>query len=88
MDRVPEAPAQALGRMRDLPPTYAGVWWYSNFPEHYAGDARTASVEKGRALVDWQVDTLAEYIAAVKADQVVPALETEFFARARLVTEG
>jgi creatinine amidohydrolase len=88
LDRVPEAPAQALGRMRDLPPTFAGVWWYSNFPEHYAGDARTASVEKGRALVGWMVDTLAEYIAAVKADQVVPALETEFFARARLVTEG
>jgi creatinine amidohydrolase len=87
-DRLPEVPAQALGRMRDLPPTFTGIGWYSNYPEHYAGDARTASAKKGSALVGWAVDTLAAYIAAVKADQVVPALESEFFARVRLVTDG
>jgi creatinine amidohydrolase len=88
MDRVPGVPAQALGRIRGLPPTFTGIGWYSNFPEHYAGDARPASAEKGRALVGWMVDTLAAYIAAVKADQVVPALESEFFARAEQVTKG
>jgi creatinine amidohydrolase len=87
-DRVPEVPAQPLGRMRDMPPTFTGIGWYSNYPEHYAGDARAASGKKGSALVGWMVDTLASYIAAVKADQVVPALESEFFARVRLVTDG
>jgi creatinine amidohydrolase len=79
LDRTPEEPALPLNRMGGLPPTFTGIGWYSNYPEHYAGDARTASVEKGRALVKWRVNTLAEYIAAVKADEVVPALEEEFF---------
>jgi creatinine amidohydrolase len=87
MDRVPDQPAQALERLRHLPPTFTGIGWYSNHPEHYAGDARQASAQKGRALVGWMVDMLAAYIAAVKADEVVPALESEFFARAGQVTQ-
>ena len=81
MDKVPEEPALPLNRMGHLPPTFTGIGWYSNYPDHYAGDARTASVKKGQALVKWRVKTLAEYIAAVKADEVVPALEDEFFGR-------
>ena len=87
MDRIPEAPAVALERLRELPPTFTGVWWYSNYPDHYAGDARPSTVDKGRVLVGLMVDTLAEYIAAIKADQVVPTLEAEFFRRASRVGE-
>jgi creatinine amidohydrolase len=83
MDQVPEEPALPLGRLDHLPPTYTAIWWYANYPEHYAGDARTASAEKGRLRVGWVVDTLAEYIAAVKADEAVPALKSEFFRRVR-----
>jgi creatinine amidohydrolase len=85
MEKVPDQPALPQNRMGDLPPTFTGIGWYSNYPDHYAGDARAASVEKGRALVGWRVDTLVEYIAAVKADTVVPALEKEFFDRARRI---
>jgi creatinine amidohydrolase len=81
MSKVPAKPAMPLKRMKNLPPTSTGIGWYSNYPDHYAGDARTATVEKGQALVKWRVETLAEYIAAVKADETVPALEAEFFAR-------
>jgi len=81
MDRVPDAPADPLKRMERMPPTFTGIGWYSNYPEHYAGDARPASMEKGRAMRQLLVDSLAEYIAAVKADAVVPALEEEFFRR-------
>lgn len=83
MDRVPAEPALPLDRMRDLPPTHTGIWWYANYPDHYAGDARPATREKGLALRQLEIDNLAEYIAAVKADQVVPALTREFFARSR-----
>lgn len=83
MAQVPEEPAPPMGRLQHLPPTFAGISWYSDYPHHYAGDARSATADKGRALVQWQVDTLAEYIAAVKADQAVPALESEFFERAQ-----
>ena len=81
MDRVPEQPARPLGRMGSLPPTYTGAWWYADYPDHYAGDARSATREKGHFLVNAMADCLAEYIAAVKADTVVPALEEDFFKR-------
>lgn len=83
MDQVPVEPAMPSDRIGHLPPTYTPIWWYANYPEHYAGDARPASAEKGKARVGWIVDTLAEYIAAVKTDEVVPALESEFFQRVR-----
>ncbi|MBN1580081.1 MAG: creatininase family protein [Anaerolineae bacterium] len=83
MARVPAEPANPLNRMEALPPTFAGIGWYSNYPDHYAGDARVATKEKGEKLRQLQIDFLAAYIAAVKADQVLPGLEKEFFGRER-----
>jgi len=81
MERVPDKPAEPLNRLAHLPGSQTGIFWYADFPNHYAGDARTASVEKGLKLRQLLVDSLAEFIAAVKADSVVPALEQEFFER-------
>ncbi len=78
---ISSQPGTALHRLSHLPNNYSGIWWYADYPEHYAGDARPASVEKGLRLRQIKVDALAEYIQAVKADQVVPALEHEFFER-------
>lgn len=87
MDAVPAEPATALKRTESLH-AYMGIGWYSDYPEHYAGDARPATAEKGRALRELQVETLAEFIDAVKADAVVPALNREFHERVRRVTGG
>ncbi len=81
-DRIPEQAARPLQRMQDLPPTSTGIGWYSDYPDHYAGDARVATQEKGQTLVQLLVENLAQYIAAVKADTVVPTLTREFFDRA------
>ena len=81
MDRVPKLPATALRRLKKLRAAFAGIRWYSDYPEHYAGDARPATAAKGRILRDLLVDSLADYIAAVKNDRVVPTLECEFFQR-------
>lgn len=87
MDRVPDDPAPPLNRMEGLPPTFTGIWWYADYPEHYAGDARSASEEKGQTLIRLAAESLAQYIAAVKADEVVPTLEAEFFQRERRLRE-
>jgi creatinine amidohydrolase len=81
MDQVPSEPGTALHRLDHLKTNYSGIWWYGDYPNHYAGDARAASYEKGLKLREIKVEALAEYIAAVKADQVVPRLEQEFFER-------
>jgi creatinine amidohydrolase len=88
MDRLPPEPAEPLNRLKNLPANFAGISWYSNYPDHYAGDARSASAEKGHALRQILVDSLAEFIAAVKADTIVPALNAEFFARVTRGSQG
>jgi creatinine amidohydrolase len=85
LEHVPAQPATPRGRLKHLPSNYSGIWWYGDYPDHYAGDARTASEAKGQTLVRLMTDYLAQYIAAVKADQAVPALEDEFFRRAQAV---
>ncbi len=86
MDRLPADPFDPLGRLSHLPANFSGISWYANFPEHYAGDARSATGEKGLALRQIEVESLAEFIAAVKKDNAVPRLNDEFFERARGVT--
>jgi len=83
MDQVPSQPGISLNRLSHLRSNYTGIWWYGDYPDHYAGDARTASREKGLRLRQIKVDDLAEYIALVKADRAVLALEQEFFERSK-----
>jgi creatinine amidohydrolase len=80
-DNISPEPGAALHRLSHLPANFSAIWWYADYPEHYAGDARTASIEKGLKLRQIKVDAFAEYIRAVKTDQVVPSLEKEFFER-------
>ncbi len=87
-EAIPEQPGHARGRLRDLGAAYTGVSWYADYPEHYAGDARFASEEKGKLLAGMAVGALAQFIAAVKRDQVVPALAEEFFARERRLRDA
>ena len=88
MERVPpEGEGYPQGRMSHLKDNYSGIWWYANYPEHYAGDARSASAEKGRILRQMEVDALAKFIKAVKADTVIPSLEKEFFERTAKLRE-
>jgi creatinine amidohydrolase len=81
MEAVPAEPAEPLNRAARVPLSFTGIGWYADHPEHYAGDARSATAAKGAALRELEVATLAEFITAVKADQVLPALEDEFFGR-------
>jgi creatinine amidohydrolase len=85
MDRVPAEPAEPLNRL-SIFANFSGISWYANYPEHYAGDARTATAEKGRLLQEIKVKGLVDFIRAVKQDQVVPALNQEFFERVRKVS--
>lgn len=81
---------QDLGRLKRLigntKTFYSLTGWYAKYPEHYAGDARKATADKGRKIVDILATALADFIARVKADTVMPALEAEFFGRVEQVS--
>jgi creatinine amidohydrolase len=76
-------PGKPLNRVNHLPGSFTGIKWYASFPEHYCGDARPASAEKGHKLQQLLVDQFAEFIGAVKKDKTVPVLEKEFFNRVK-----
>ena len=81
MDAVDGRTADPLGRLDHIPLGTVTGRWYADHPDHYAGDASAATAEKGVKLRQLEVDSLAEYIAAVKNDQVAPALLKEFYDR-------
>ena len=64
----------------DLPAEVAtAINWYAMFPNHYQGDASGATAARGTALVQFVADRLTTALRAIKADQVSPRLQKEFF---------
>jgi len=64
----------------DLPAgVYTGIWWYAKFPEHYAGNGADANVALGEFDMKAWIASVANAIRAVKADQIAPRLQNEFF---------
>jgi creatinine amidohydrolase len=79
MDRASSESGADLNRL-DLPAgVYTGIWWYAKFPEHYAGDGSAATKELGEFDMKAWADSIANAIRAVKADQVSPRLQEEFY---------
>ena len=68
----------------DLPDgVYTGIWWYAKFPDHYAGDGSAGNTALGEFdLKAWSA-AAANAIRAIKADQVAPRLQEEFFRESR-----
>jgi creatinine amidohydrolase len=58
---------------------YTGIWWYTRFPFHYSGDGSPANKELGQYQVNWWIDSIAKAIKAVKADDVSPKMQKEFY---------
>lgn len=81
MDQIDERSGRRLGRLDHLPGMETPVSWYANFPDHYAGDARMATAEKGKRILEHWARRLAEAIKAVKKDRVTSGLYREFFGR-------
>jgi len=81
METIPDEPSESLARLKHLRGMATPMNWYSMYPEHYSGDARPSTAEKGKRFMQLVVETLVEYIRAVKADTVEPMLQKEFFKR-------
>jgi len=82
MDRVPEE-FYTSRKDYDVSPAVTSVDWYASYPDAYVGDARKASVEKGKKMVEAQVERLVELIRKVKRDKRVLAKVKEFGEKAK-----
>jgi creatinine amidohydrolase len=65
-----------LGSLKDV---YTGIWWYSSFPNHYAGEGKYGSREIGEKELNHGAEQLAKVIREVKADKTVLELQKQFF---------
>lgn len=63
----------------NLPNAYTAIWWYSKYPNHYAGEASGASAELGKIIMEQKINQLAEVIKTVKADKATMSLQREFW---------
>jgi creatinine amidohydrolase len=79
MDRANSESGADLARQKLPENVYTGIWWYTRFPNHYSGDGSPATKELGQYQMNWWIDSVAKAIKAVKADDVSPKLQKEFY---------
>ena len=80
MDRANAESGSNMNRLQNVPSgLYLGIRWYSQYPNHYAGDAKDANTTIGELSIEGRSQTLADFIKAVKADQNTIRLQNDFF---------
>jgi creatinine amidohydrolase len=81
MDRVPDQqtghPQERLSHLKKVN-VQTSVDFVADYPTHYAGEARTATAEKGQRATEAIVSRLACVINAVKQDSATIEILTEF----------
>ncbi len=70
-------------RRLDLPNVYTPIWWYADFPNHYAGEGAKARRELGELVCEHFISQLATALKAIKADDKTLELQQEFFNRVK-----
>ena len=79
LDRANSESGADQGRQKLPENVYTGIWWYTRFPNHYAGDGAPANKELGQFQMNGWIDGIKKAIQAVKADDVSPKLQKEFY---------
>ena len=77
-------PLKRLNYKRGL--LYTGIWWYSDYPEHYCGNGLTATRKLGKKMLKMDVDATIDAIKTVKKDNEALRLQNEFFTRVDKLT--
>lgn len=79
LDKANDQSGEDQKRIKDLDKAYTGIWWYSSFPNHYAGDGSAGTAELGNVLIEGSVEGLVNLIRQVKKDTTVRQLQKQFF---------
>ncbi len=79
MDRAKEQSGKDLARLKHIPYKYTGIFWYAQYPNHYAGDGSYAKAELGELLIDSEAKQLVELIKVLKKDDTILELQNRFY---------
>jgi creatinine amidohydrolase len=58
-------------RLDKMPFGYTGIWWYANYPNHYASDVAQPDKRLGELLLESESGQLAELIRFLKVNNTV-----------------
>ena len=53
-------------RLGEIPFQYTGIWWYAQYPNHYAGDATKSSAALGKLVIESKAGQLVQLIKKLK----------------------
>jgi creatinine amidohydrolase len=79
LDRANSQSGKDLQRLNSLSFAYTAIWWYAQFPNHYAGDGSFGTEEMGKLIMGNEVEQLVQMIRSVKADQKTIELQRQFY---------
>ena len=65
-----------------IPYGYTGIWWYSSFPNHYAGDGSEPNIDIGEMNFKTRAEQLAELISFLKTNDTATELQQQFYKEA------
>ena len=82
LDSAKNESGKNLNRL-SIPNVYTGIWWYADYPNHYAGEGDKATVALGKLVADHTILQLIDAIKAIKSDAKTLILQKEFFDRVR-----
>lgn len=67
----------------DIPNVYTAIWWYADYPNHYAGEGAKATYELGKLVNEHFIESLVTALKAIKQDTKTLELQNEFFNRVK-----
>ncbi len=80
MDRATKE-SGADQKRSSMPGLYTPIWWYSSFPNHYAGEGDKATAEFGKFITDHEIASFIKALKEVKTDTKTLQLQNEFYDR-------
>lgn len=69
----------AQNRLDHLPFAYTGIWWYADFPNHYAGDGSAPQKAIGELVLEDEARQLVQLIKVLKEDESISNLQNRFY---------
>jgi creatinine amidohydrolase len=82
MDSAKNESGANLKRL-EIPNVYTAIWWYSNFPNHYAGEGAKGTRKLGELITEHFISSFITALKSIKADTKTLELQNEFFNRTK-----
>jgi creatinine amidohydrolase len=79
MDRAINESGAKQNRLPLNPDLYTAIWWFADYPNHYAGEGAKATAELGKVITEAKIESLVKALKSVKADNKTLELQQQYF---------